>query len=452
MIESPESSTTGGKMNKKRVIIMGAAGRDFHNFNLCFRNNDSVEVVAFTATQIPNIEGRNYPAELAGPDYPAGIPIESEDELVELIRQHRIDEVVFSYSDVSHEYVMHQAARVNEAGADFILLGNNRTMLKSNKKVIAICAVRTGCGKSQTTRRISEILKTSGKQVVTVRHPMPYGDLNKQRVQRFADYTDLDCYHCTIEEREEYEPHLKMGTVVYAGVDYEVILREAEKEADIILWDGGNNDTPFYIPDLWITVTDPHRPGHELRYYPGETNLRAADVVVINKMDSAEPKAVEQVRVNISKTNPRAQVIEAASPITLSDPDLIRGKRVLVIEDGPTLTHGGMTYGAGVIASRQNGAAEIVDPRPWVSGTIKATFQSYPEIGPLLPAMGYGEAQIHDLQETVQAVECDTVVIGTPIDLTRLIKTDKPTVRVQYRLKEINGLTLETVLRQRGFI
>jgi predicted GTPase len=439
-------------MNRKRLIIMGAAGRDFHNFNLCYRNNKAVEVVAFTATQIPNIEGRNYPAELAGPDYPGGIPIEPEDELVELIRRHRIDEVVFSYSDVSHEYVMHQAARVNEAGADFILLGNNRTMLKSNKKVIAVCAVRTGCGKSQTTRRISEILKTSGKKVVTVRHPMPYGDLNRQRVQRFADYADLDRYQCTIEEREEYEPHLEMGTVVYAGVDYEAILHEAEKEADIILWDGGNNDTPFFIPDLWITVTDPHRPGHELRYYPGETNLRSADVVIINKIDSAEPDAVRQVRKNISSSNPRAQVIDAASPITLSDPDLIRGKRVLVIEDGPTLTHGGMTYGAGVIASRQHGAAEIVDPRPWVSGAIRETFQSYPEIGPLLPAMGYGEAQIHDLQETIQAVECDAVVIGTPVDLTRLIKTGKPTVRAQYRLKEINGLTLDTVLRQRGFI
>ena len=431
---------------------MGAAGRDFHNFNVCYRNNQAFEVVAFTATQIPNIEGRNYPAELAGSGYPGGIPIESEDDLVKLIHQSHIDEVVFSYSDVSHEYVMHQAARVNEAGADFILLGIRRTMLKSGKKVIAVCAVRTGSGKSQTTRRISEILKAAGRKVVIVRHPMPYGDLNKQRLQRFADHTDLDRYQCTIEEREEYEPHLEMGTVVYAGVDYEAILREAEKEADVILWDGGNNDTPFYAPDLWITVTDPLRPGHELLYYPGETNLRAADVIIINKMDSAELKAVEQVRSNIANTNPEARVIEAASPITVSDRNLISGKRVLVIEDGPTLTHGGMAYGAGVIASRQNDAAEIVDPRPWVTGTIKTVFQSYPGIGPLLPAMGYGEAQIRDLQETIRAVDCDTVVIATPIDLTHLIKTDKPAVRVRYQLKEINGPTLDDVLRERGFI
>ncbi|MBN2103705.1 GTPase [bacterium] len=439
-------------MRKNRVIIMGAAGRDFHNFNVYYRDNNRFEVVAFTATQIPNIDDRTYPSGLAGDLYPQGISIEPEDGLFDLIKSRHVDEVVFSYSDVSHEIVMHKASLVNHAGANFVLLGNHQTMLKSRKPVVAVCAVRTGCGKSQTTRRISEILKAAGKQVVVVRHPMPYGDLMKQRVQRFANLSDLDKHACTIEEREEYEPHLERGTIVYAGVDYAAILQEAEQEADIILWDGGNNDTPFYQPDLWITVVDPHRPGHEIRYFPGETNLLSADVVIMNKIDTAIPEDVNNVQKNIAATNPRAMIIHAASPISVSDPSLIQGKRVLVVEDGPTLTHGGMAYGAGMVAAGQYGAKEMVDPRPWITGTIADTFKKYPNIGHLLPAMGYGDKQIQDLQSTIQAVDCDSVVIGTPINLARLIQTDKPMVRIQYQLKEEGKPGLKDVLEQKKII
>ena len=433
-------------MTKKRVLIMGAAGRDFHNFNVFYRNHPDAEVVAFTATQIPDIEGRTYPAELAGSQYPNGIPIHPEESLADLIQSEKIDEVVFAYSDVSHETVMHKAAIVNGAGADFVLLGSRHTMLKSTKPVIAICAVRTGAGKSQTTRRVSEILRAKGKQVVAIRHPMPYGDLVKQKVQRFAAYPDMDTHDCTIEEREEYEPHLDMGNIVYAGVDYKAILREAEKEADVILWDGGNNDTPFYQPDLWITVADPHRPGHETTYYPGETNFRKADVIIINKVDTADPKNVTFIREQAGKLNPDAIVIEADSPIDVEDPSFIKGKRVLVVEDGPTLTHGGMKYGAGVVAARQFGASEIIDPRPWVTGRIQETYNTYPEIGHLLPAMGYGDDQIQDLEKTIHAVDCDTVVIGTPIDLTKIVRIDKPAVRVRYNLREKGDQTLDHVL------
>ena len=434
-------------MVRRRVIIMGAAGRDFHNFNVYFRDNEAIEVVAFTATQIPDIEGRKYPAELAGKLYPKGIPILAEEELIALIKEKNVEEVVFAYSDVSHEYIGHRAAIVNGAGADFVLMGSNRTMLKSKIPVIAICAVRTGCGKSQTTRRISLILKAKRKRIVAVRHPMPYGDLAKQAVQRFEKYVDLAAHECTIEEMEEYEPHLDMGNIVYAGVDYGAILERAEKEADVILWDGGNNDTSFYKPDLLIVVADPHRPGHEMTYYPGETNFRTADVIVINKMDTASREGVETVRQNIRNVNPGAIVIEAASPLFVDDPDIIRGKRVLVVEDGPTLTHGGMKYGAGVMAAEKYGASEIVDPRPWVKGTIAETFEKYPGIGPLLPAMGYGDQQVKDLQKTIDAVDCDAVVIGTPIDLKKVFKINKPAVRVQYKLQEIGEPTLEDVLK-----
>jgi len=433
-------------MDKKRVIIMGAAGRDFHNFNVYFRNHSAYEVVAFTATQIPNIEGRIYPRELAGRHYPKGIPIFHEDKLLNLIQEKKVDQVVFSYSDITHEYVMHRASRIIGAGADFVLLGNRQTMLKARVPVIAICAVRTGCGKSQTTRRVSQILKDKKKRIVIIRHPMPYGDLVKQMVQRFENHSDLDRYDCTIEEREEYEPHLDMGNVVYAGVDYGCILKEAEKEADIILWDGGNNDAPFYQPDCLIVVTDPHRAGHEMFYYPGETNFLTADVIVMNKMDTAKKEDAEVIRQNVHQFNPRATLIEAASPIVIDDPSLIRNKRVLVVEDGPTLTHGGMTYGAGIVAAKEYGAKEIVDPRPWVTGAIQETFQHYPDIGQLLPAMGYGEDQIHDLEATINRVECEAVIIGTPVDLSRLITINKPTVRVQYKLQEIGEPTLEDVL------
>jgi predicted GTPase len=433
-------------MAKKRIIILGAAGRDFHNFNVVYRGDASVEVAAFTATQIPRIEGRMYPPELAGPLYPKGIPIRSENDLVPLIREGTIDEAVFAYSDVSHETVMHKASAVVGAGADFTLLGSGRTMIRSKKPVVAVCAVRTGSGKSQTTRRVSEILKARGRRIVVVRHPMPYGDLVKQRVQRFAAYADLDRHACTIEEREEYEPHIDMGNVVYAGVDYGDILREAEKEADVILWDGGNNDTSFYRPDLLITVVDPHRPGHEISYHPGEINLRTADVVVINKMDTAAAEGIETVRRNARSANPGAVVIEAASPLSVEHPEAIKGKRVLVIEDGPTLTHGEMPYGAGVIAAKQFGAAEIVDPRPWAAGLIREVYEKYPKIGILLPAMGYGDEQIRDLEATVAAAQCDSVVIGTPIDLTRVMRIDKPSARVRYRLQEIGEPTLDQVL------
>lgn len=434
-------------MNPRRIIIMGAAGRDFHNFNVFFRDNNQYQVVAFTATQIPNIEGRLYPPELSGDLYPEGIPIYPEDQLRKLIQDQKIDEVIFAYSDISHEYVMHRASLVMSAGADFKCMGLKTTQLESKVPVIAVCAVRTGCGKSQTTRRIGQILRSKGKHVVVVRHPMPYGDLTAQRVQRFERYVDLDAHHCTIEEREEYEPHLDMGNIVYAGIDYQDILRKAEEEADFILWDGGNNDMPFFKPSLLIVVVDPHRPGHELSYFPGEINLRTADVVIINKIKTATEEHIEIVKKNIRDTNPKAVVIEAASPLTVSNPEQIRGKRALVIEDGPTLTHGDMKFGAGYIAAQENEASEIVDPRPWVKGSIAKTYDKYPHIGKLLPAMGYDKAQIQDLEETINAVDCEVVVIGTPIDLTKIIKINKPAVRVQYHLEEIGKTTLEDVLK-----
>ena len=436
-------------MSQERVIIMGAAGRDFHNFNTYFRDNGDYQVVAFTATQIPNIEGRRYPAELAGSLYPEGIPIHPEADLNDLIQRHQVDQVVFSYSDVAHEYVMHKASQVLAAGADFRLMGANATMLESSKPVVAVCAVRTGCGKSQTTRHVCDVLQAMGRSVVVVRHPMPYGDLVAQRVQRFATYKDLDIHKCTIEEREEYEPHIDRGVVVYAGVDYEPILRQAEQEADVVVWDGGNNDLSFFRPDLYIVVADPHRPGHGLRYHPGEANLRAADVVVINKVDTAGPEGVAQVREGIYAVNPDAVVVEAASPIFVDAPEAIRGKRVLVIEDGPTLTHGGMAYGAGVVAARRFGAAELVDPRPYAVRSIAATFVKYPDTGPLLPAMGYGDEQVHDLEETINATDCDLVLSATPIDLRRVLNVRLPMDRVRYELQVLGQPTLEEILKQR---
>ena len=435
-------------MQRKRVIIMGAAGRDFHNFNVYFRDNEEFEVVAFTATQIPDIDGRKYPAELAGKLYPDGIMIYSESELPELIKKYDVDQVVFAYSDVPYDYIMSRSAIVNAAGADFVLMGAKTTQLKSSKPVIAVCAVRTGCGKSQTTRKVAKLLRDAGKKVVAIRHPMPYGNLVEQKVQRFAELSDLDKYKCTIEEREEYEPHIVSGTIIYAGVDYEAILREAEKEADVILWDGGNNDLPFYKSDLHITVADPHRPGDELFYYPGEANLRAADVVIINKIDTADPESVLAVRESIQTVNPDAVVIDGASPIFVEDYHLIKGKRVLVVEDGPTLTHGEMTYGAGVVAAEKFGAKELVDPRPYTVGTITETFKKYPDIGTLLPAMGYGEKQIKDLEETINKTDCDVVIIGTPIDLRKLVNINKPAVRVTYELQEIGKPDLTDVLKK----
>ena len=429
-----------------RILIMGAAGRDFHNFNVYFRDNRDYEVVAFTATQIPNIDGRKYPAELAGKLYPQGIPIFPESELVSLINQFKVDQVIFAYSDVPHAYVMHKASTVLAAGADFRLMGMASTQLKSTKPVVSICAVRTGSGKSQTTRRVSLILRGMGYKVAAIRHPMPYGDLVKQKAQRYASYADLDRYECTIEEREEYEPHLDNGVIVYAGVDYEAILRQAEQEVDIILWDGGNNDFSFYIPDLSIVVADPHRPGHEIGYHPGETTARAADVFVINKVDTANPENVITVRNNLFLLNPKATVIEAASPLFVDDPDAIRGKRVLVIEDGPTLTHGEMAYGAGYIAARRFGAAEIVDPRPFAVGSIAETFRKYPKTGTILPAMGYGDEMVHELEQTIENSDVDLVLIGTPIDLTRIMKINKPHQRVRYELQEIGQPTLEDIL------
>lgn len=425
---------------------MGAAGRDFHNFNVLYRDDKSYEVVAFTATQIPDIFGRKYPAALAGKLYPKGIPIYDESELLPMIAKNKIDEVVFSYSDVPFDYVMTHACMVNAAGAAFSLVGGEPTMVKSKKPVVAVCAVRTGCGKSQTTRRVCEVLQSMGKKVVAIRHPMPYGDLAKQACQRFATYADLDKHKCTIEEREEYEPHIDKGIVVYAGVDYEMILREAEKEADVIIWDGGNNDMSFYKADLYITVVDPHRPGHELSYYPGLTNLKLADVIVINKIDSARPDGIEMVRENIRSVNPSARVVDAASPLEVDDIKAILGKRVLVVEDGPTLTHGEMEYGAGVVAAEKFGCAELVDPRPYTVGKITETFKKYPDVGPLLPAMGYSGQQIKDLEKTINAVKCDTVVIGTPIDLRKIVKIKKPTVRVLYSLQEIGRPNLEDIL------
>jgi len=434
---------------KTRVLIMGAAGRDFHNFNVHFRDNEDCEVVAFTATQIPNIEGRVYPAALAGKLYPKGISIYPESDLVKLIHELKVDQVVFAYSDVSHEAVMHKASIALAAGADFRLMGGNTTMVKSTKPVVAVCAVRTGSGKSQTTRRVVGILRDLSYKVVSVRHPMPYGDLVKQAVQRYADYGDLDKYECTIEEREEYEPHIDLGAIIYAGVDYERILREAEKEADIIVWDGGNNDLPFYRPDLHIVVDDPHRPGHDMTYHPGEANLRSADVVVINKIDTADLDNISTVRRNIRAANPRAIVIEAASPIFVEDPNAIVGKDVLVIEDGPTLTHGEMAYGAGVVAAHRFGAANIIDPRPYAVGTIAETYKKYPGTGAVLPAMGYGGQQVADLAETINNAPCDLVIIATPIDLRRVIEIHRPTQRVRYELQEIGQPNLVDVLKAR---
>ena len=419
---------------------------DFHNFNVIYRNDPQSKVVAFTATQIPNIEGRLYPPELSGELYPDGIPILDEVDLSRLISEFKVDDVVFAYSDVSHEYVMHKASEVLKCGSNFKLLGGEKTMIKSNKLVIAIGAVRTGSGKSQTTRRVAEVLTNAGISVAVIRHPMPYGDLKKQKVQRFATIEDLKNYDCTIEEMEEYEPHIDRGSVVFAGVDYKAILDKAEKEADIILWDGGNNDMPFYKPDLFLVVVDPHRPGHELLFYPGESNLLMADVVVINKMDTAEPENIATVKANIASVNPGATIIEAASPVTVEKPDVIKGKRCLVVEDGPTLTHGGMKFGAGIVAAEKFGATEVVDPRPWITGTIAETFESYPDIGKLLPAMGYGEQQIKDLEATINAADCDVVIIGTPIDLRRLLHIEKPSVRVTYNLKETGRPTVANVL------
>ncbi len=431
-------------MDRERVLIMGAAGRDFHVFNTVFRDDPDVEVVAFTAAQIPGIAGRRYPPELAGPRYPAGIPIEPEDDLERLIREQAVDRVVFAYSDVSHEHVMHAASRALAAGADFGLCGPRRTMLRSGRPVVAVGAVRTGSGKSQTTRYLARLLEAAGLRTVVVRHPMPYGDLAAQRVQRFAEPADLDRHRTTIEEREEYEPHLEAGRVVYAGVDYAAILAEAETEADVILWDGGNNDWPFFVPDLFVVVADPLRPGHELRYHPGETNLRLADVVVINKVDSAEPSAIRQVRASIALANPKAAIVEARSVIHLERS--ITGLRVAVVEDGPTLTHGEMTYGAGLVAARRFGAAEIVDPRPYAVGSIAATLAAYPRLERLVPAMGYGEVQIRDLEQTLDAMPVDVVLSASPIDLGRLLRLRHPVVRVRYELEEVGGPPLASFL------
>ena len=435
-------------MAKERIVIMGAAGRDFHNFNVLYRNNKNVEVVAFTATQIPDIEGRMYPAVLAGELYPGGIPIIDESDLKSfLTEEKKIDTAVFSYSDVPYEYVMRKAALVNSLGVDFKLLGAKATMIPSIKPVIAVCAVRTGCGKSQTTRKIGDLLREKGYRVAVIRHPMPYGDLAKQAVQRFAELGDLEKHECTIEEIEEYEPHIVSGHIVYAGVDYAQILKEAEKEADVVLWDGGNNDLPFYKPNLWFVVVDPHRPGHELRYYPGEINLYGADIVIVNKVDTAPKEGIDQVLANIKDRNPKAVVIQANSPVTLDgDEALIKGKRVLVVEDGPTLTHGEMKYGAGVVAAKKFGAAELIDPRPFAVGKIKETFEKYPGIGKLLPAMGYGDEQVADLEKTIAASNADTVLIGTPINLGRIIKIDKPHLRVLYNLDTIGRPTLDEIL------
>jgi predicted GTPase len=432
-------------MPTERLVIMGAAGRDFHNFNVVYRNDPSVKVVAFTATQIPGIADRHYPASLAGLDYPLGIPIVPETELESLIAEQGVDAVVFAYSDVSHETVMHAASRVLAAGAEFRLLGPDRTMLRSRRPVVAIGATRTGCGKSQTTRHVAALLAEQGVTPVVIRHPMPYGDLERQRVQRFASYADLDRHETTIEEREEYEPHIDAGRVVYAGVDYEAILREAETEADVILWDGGNNDFPFYLPDLFIVVADPLRAGDERRYHPGETNIRMADVVIINKIDAAEAASIAQVGMTVHELNPTAELLTAASDLTLDGPP-IAGKRVLVVEDGPTLTHGGMRFGAGVVAAARFGAAEMVDPRPYAVGSIADVLARYPDLEPLVPAMGYGPLQVADLAATFDAAEADLVLAATPIDLTRVLSTNKPITRVRYELHQMSGTPLADLL------
>jgi predicted GTPase len=436
-------------LNPVKTLILGAAGRDFHNFNTVYRDDPATTVVAFTATQIPDIEGRVYPAELAGPRYPKGIPIVAEEEMETLIREHAIERVVFSYSDVSHETVMHLASRALAAGADFMLLGTRATELPARVPVVAVCAVRTGSGKSQTTRRIVDIIRKRGRRTVVVRHPMPYGDLAAQRVQRFASLDDLDKAECTLEEREEYEPHLARGAVVYAGVDYGAILAQAQEEADVVLWDGGNNDLPFYRPDLHIVVADPLRPGHELRYHPGEANLRAADVVIINKIDTAAADDIQAVRTNIERVNPSAVVVEAASPIFVDDPSVIRGKRVIVVEDGPTLTHGEMSIGAGYLAARRAGAAEIIDPRPIAVGRLAETYAKYRTTGPVLPAMGYGEEERADLARTIAASKAEAVVVATPIDLASVVKIDVPSTRVRYELQVIGRPTLEEILDER---
>ena len=434
-------------MEKINVIIMGAAGRDFHVFNTYFRNNNLYNVIGFTATQIPNIDGRKYPKELAGDLYPGGINIYTEENLENLIKDNNVKQVIFAYSDISHEDIMHKASTVLSAGADFRLMGPENTSIKSTKPIVSVCAVRTGVGKSQTTRKVSEVLKSMGKKVVAIRHPMPYGDLKEQICQRFASYEDLDKHKCTIEEREEYEPHIDNGIIVYSGVDYEVILREAEKEADIILWDGGNNDFSFYKSDLNIVLVDPLRPGQEITYHPGETNLKMADIVVINKIDSADKKDIELVRENIGKYNKNATIIEAASPISVENGDHIKEKRVLVIEDGPTLTHGGMKYGAGMVAAKKYGAKEIINAKPYAVGSIKETYEKYDHIEDILPAMGYGDNQVKELEEIVKSIDCDVIISGTPIDIKRVIDTDKKIVRVGYSLQEIGYPNLTQVLK-----
>lgn len=442
------ASKSSKPKDKIKVLIIGAAGRDFHDFNTFWRNDPRYEVVCFTAAQIPDIVGRVYPPELCGERYPNGIPIESEDDLADLIRKHDIDQAVIAYSDLPHEEVMHKASIVNAAGADFRILGPRNTMLVSTKPVIAVCAVRTGCGKSQTSRAVSSVLKSMGKRVAAVRHPMPYGDLTKQICQRFAKLEDLDAHHCTIEEREEYEPHIRAGGVIFAGIDYERILREAEKEADVILWDGGNNDMSFFKPDLYIVVADPHRPGHEIKYYPGETNARLADVVVINKTGTAAPEDVKTVEQNIKRINPRAKIIKAKSPVFVDNAEMIKGKRVLVVEDGPTLTHGDMKFGAGHIAAKNHGCKEIVDPRPFAVGSIKKTFEKYTHVTEVLPAMGYGKKQMKELQDSINAADCDLVLVGTPIDLGALLKINKPYLRVTYELDTASIAALKTEIQK----
>jgi predicted GTPase len=433
----------------EKVIIMGAAGRDFHNFNVYFRDNQRYQVVAFTATQIPDIEGRLYPPELTGDLYPGGISVHKDSELVSLIKENQVDLVAFSYSDIPHAEVMHKASIANAAGADFVLVAAPYTMLKSEKKIVSVCAVRTGCGKSQTSREVCRIVTAMGKRVVTVRHPMPYGDLTKQIVQRFSSYADFEKYNCTIEEREEYEPVIEAGGVIYAGIDYEKILRQAETEADVIIWDGGNNDTPFFQPDLSIVVFDPHRPGHEIAYHPGETNMLMADVAIINKVDSADPLNVLTVRKNIAKHNPGAVIVLADSAILADAPEQIRGKRVLVVEDGPTLTHGEMTFGAGTIAATRYMASEIIDPRPYLAGSLKETFETYPEIGVVLPAMGYSPGQVRDMEATINNVDCDLVIFATPIDLMKLVSINKPALRIRYEYRDNSSPTLETIIQER---
>ncbi len=439
-------------MKQIKTIILGAAGRDFHNFNTYFRDNKKYEVIAFTATQIPDIEGRTYPPELSGPQYPSGIPIYDEKDLAKLINDYNIDQVVMSYSDISHVLVMQKASKILAYGADFVLMGIKHTCIKSSKPIIAICAVRTGSGKSQVTRKLGELLRENGKRVAVIRHPMPYGDLKKQIWQRFEEISDLDKHECTIEEREEYYPHIMSGNLVFAGVDYAKILEKAEKEADIILWDGGNNDFPFYLPDLWITVTDPHRLGHETTYYPGHTNLIASDVVIINKIDTADPEAIKKLIETVKGENPSAKIIEAKSPITVEDPEIIKGKRVLVIEDGPTLTHGGMKYGAGIVAAKTFEALEIIDPRPFAVRSIVETFKKYQHLSQVLPAMGYGDAQIKDLEETINNSDAEGVVIGTPIDLRKLITINKPSTRVTYNMDDISAQNLLNILKSRNLI